>query len=62
MKIDPQTRKGIVRNALISVFIYLLPILLMFGSFYITGKRPWEHKAPLVQKNNTIINHLSKKP
>lgn len=61
MKIDPQTQKSILRNALLSVFIYLLPIVLMFGSFYITGKRPWkqQQRTTSINKNTNPIN---KKP
>jgi len=55
MKIDPTTKKSIIKNALLSVFIYLLPILLMFGSFYISGKKPWKSKI------NTIINGTNHK-
>jgi sterol desaturase/sphingolipid hydroxylase (fatty acid hydroxylase superfamily) len=33
-------RKG--RNALLSILIYVTPIVLMFLAFYITGSRPWE--------------------
>ena len=62
MKIDPQTRKSILRNVLLSLFIYLLPILLMFGTFYVTGKKPWEKKAAAIEKSNPVANHLNKKP
>ncbi len=60
MKIDAQTQKSIVRNALLSILIYLLPILLMFGSFYITGKRPW--KQQIASADNKTINQINKKP
>lgn len=30
------------RDGSISIFLYLLPVLLMFGVFYLTGSRPWE--------------------
>jgi hypothetical protein len=61
MKIDPQTQRSILRNALLSIFIYLLPILLMFGSFYITGKRPWKQQQVNSITHKTI-NPLNKKP
>ncbi|WP_184543218.1 hypothetical protein [Mucilaginibacter sp. FT3.2] len=61
MKTDPKTQKSILRNALLSVFIYLLPILLMFGSFYITGKRPWKQQQGTLSINKTI-NPINKKP
>jgi len=44
MKIEEATQARIVRNALLSLLLYVLPILLMFGTFYFTGQRPWEKK------------------
>ncbi|MGZ3751521.1 MAG: hypothetical protein ACXVB0_15110 [Mucilaginibacter sp.] len=60
MKIDNNTKKSIIRNVFLSLFIYVLPILLMFLSFYITGKRPWEQK--LCSSTNQSANHLTKTP
>ena len=40
MKIEEQTRQRIVKNAVLSLFIYILPIALMFITFSITGQRP----------------------
>lgn len=62
MKIDPQTRKSIVKNALLSVFIYLLPILLMFGSFYLSGQKPWQHNRKTEKIKEIAIHPLNKKP
>ncbi|WP_460667210.1 hypothetical protein [Larkinella knui] len=45
MKMEPRIARRIVRNALLSVFIYALPVLLMLATFYFTGQRPWEKKA-----------------
>lgn len=59
MKIDDKTKKSITRNVFLSLFIYALPILLMFLSFYITGKRPWEQSR---SANNQSANHLTKTP
>ena len=42
MKLEQATKERIIRNAILSLFIYLLPLVLMFGTFYITGQRPWE--------------------
>ena len=42
---EPRIAQRIVRNALLSVFLYSLPVLLMFVTFYVTGQRPWENKA-----------------
>lgn len=48
MKMDPEVKQQILRNALLSLFIYALPVLLMFAVFYFTGQNPWlnKHKAP----------------
>jgi len=44
MKMPIHIRQRMVRNALLSVFIYALPVLLMFAVFYFTGQRPWSHR------------------
>jgi hypothetical protein len=45
MKIEPAKKQRIVRNAVLSLFIFLLPVALMYTTFLITGERPWEKKA-----------------
>jgi len=55
MKIEEKTRQKIIRNAVLSLFIYVLPIVLMFVTFYITGDRPWlkqQHKAEKTKSVN----------
>lgn len=42
---EPHIANRIFRNVLLSLFIYVLPILLMLLTFYITGERPWQKKA-----------------
>ncbi|MGC3946237.1 MAG: hypothetical protein QM762_17260 [Chryseolinea sp.] len=42
MKMQPHIIKRIVKNALISLVIYSLPVLVMFLVFYIRGERPWQ--------------------
>ena len=42
MKTAQNIRKSIWRDASISVFIYALPVALMFATFYLTNSRPWE--------------------
>ena len=54
MKIEPETRQQLVRNAFLSLFIYLLPIALMFLSFAITGERPWDKKAAKKEVTKSI--------
>ena len=49
MKIEPHIANRIFRNILLSLFIYALPIVLMLLTFYLSGERPWEKKAPTHQ-------------
>jgi preprotein translocase subunit YajC len=62
MKIEPAVKKRIIRNALLSLFIYVLPIALMFLTFYFTGQRPWEKQQQTKEhikpskKQNTLNN------
>lgn len=44
MKMEPRIARRIVRNVLLSLFLYALPVLAMLLTFYITGERPWEKK------------------
>lgn len=58
MKLETLTKQQIARNALLSLFIYALPIALMFVTFYVTGQRPWEkqqHKQAQI-KSVTLKN------
>ena len=45
MKIEKATKDQIIRNVIVSLFIYILPIAAMFITFLITGQRPWEKKT-----------------
>jgi preprotein translocase subunit YajC len=62
MKMEPATKQRIIRNAFLSLFIYVLPIALMFLTFYFTGQRPWEKKqktnpnSKSINKTNTLNN------
>ncbi len=42
---EPRIIRRIIRNALLSLFIYALPVLLMLLTFYLTGQRPWEKQV-----------------
>ncbi|WP_170108779.1 hypothetical protein [Spirosoma oryzae] len=46
---EPRIARRIVRNALLSLFLYALPVLLMFAAFYLTGQRPWAKKTQKAQ-------------
>jgi hypothetical protein len=37
-----KTQQKIIRDVLISLVLYALPVILMFLSFKITGQRPWK--------------------
>jgi preprotein translocase subunit YajC len=57
MQMESATKQRIVKNAFLSLFIFLLPILAMFITFYFTGERPWEKKKhEQQQENKTSIN------
>ena len=53
MKIDDKTRRQIIRNVLLSLLIYALPVILMFLSFYASGEKPWKQKRIA---NKTTLN------
>jgi sterol desaturase/sphingolipid hydroxylase (fatty acid hydroxylase superfamily) len=48
MKSTSTLPQKITRDALISVLIYALPVVLMFLILYATGSRPWEQQGPAV--------------
>jgi hypothetical protein len=50
---EKATKDGITRNVLLSLFIYILPVALMFATFLITGERPW------LKKNTKTVNDKS---
>jgi preprotein translocase subunit YajC len=54
MKMAPETEQRIVKNAFLSLFIFLLPIALMFITFYFTGERPWEKKQASTKKQLSV--------
>ena len=53
MKLEKANKDRIVRNVILSLFIYLLPIALLFISLKISGQRPWEKKN--TKANNTKL-------
>ncbi len=55
MKIETAVKQRIIRNAFLSLFIYVLPIALLFLTLYFTGQRPWEKKT-LKKENVKSIN------
>jgi len=49
MKAEKETIQKIIRDGLISLFLYALPVLLMLLTFKMTGQQPWKDKAPISQ-------------
>jgi len=59
MKLEQATKLQIAKNALLSLLLYILPIVFMFATFAITGERPWEkkqqqHKQQTTTKSKTV--------
>jgi hypothetical protein len=59
MKLEQATKVQIAKNALLSLLLYILPIVLMFGTFAITGQRPWEKKQRQHKQENTVKTKTS---
>lgn len=49
---QPVIANRIVRNILVSLLIYALPIALMFLSFYLNGERPWKKDTSNVEQTS----------
>lgn len=45
MKMEQKIAQRIVKNVLLSLFIYALPIALMLLTFYLSGERPWKQRT-----------------
>lgn len=57
MQIETATKQRIVKNTFLSLFIFIVPILAMFITFYFTGERPWlKQKKEQSKEINTSIN------
>jgi hypothetical protein len=41
MRLQKETKQKIIRDIIVSLFLYALPVILMFLSFYLTGRKPW---------------------
>jgi sterol desaturase/sphingolipid hydroxylase (fatty acid hydroxylase superfamily) len=59
MKMDPAVQKRMIRNGALSLFIYALPVLLMFLTLYLTGNRPWEKVAGATGHGSSIPRAVS---
>ncbi|MDR6562070.1 MULTISPECIES: hypothetical protein [unclassified Arcicella] len=45
MTLEKSLARKIFRDALISLFIYALPVILLWGWFYYKGEKPWLNKV-----------------
>jgi hypothetical protein len=54
MRLAKETKQKIFRDIVVSLFLYALPVILMFISFKITGKKPWNRAK---KNNTTIVKH-----
>ena len=57
MQIDPAVRKSIFRDTSLSLFIYALPVALMYLTFSIKGYKPWHN--PLSANATGFLHHWS---
>lgn len=57
MKLEEPVKKRIVRNAILSLFIYALPVVLMIVTFHFTGQRPWLKNQQNKKPNPSTVNH-----
>jgi hypothetical protein len=55
MQLQKETKQKIIRDIVVSLFLYALPVILMFLSFYITGKKPWLNQQRKIR--TAIVNH-----
>jgi preprotein translocase subunit YajC len=57
MKLEEAVKQRIIRNAILSLFIYTLPVILMIATFYFTGQRPWLKNQHVKKVNQSTVNH-----
>ncbi|MBW4890696.1 hypothetical protein KXQ82_13255 [Mucilaginibacter sp. HMF5004] len=57
MKLEEPVKKRIIRNAILSLFIYTLPVILMILTFYVTGQRPWLKNQNTKKVDQSTVNH-----
>jgi len=55
MKMEPKIARRIVKNVLLSLLIYALPVTLMLLTFYLSGERPWKNKVTGKEKSVSAI-------
>jgi len=55
MRIDTAVRKSIFKGISLSVFIYALPVALLYLNLYLRGQRPWE--SPISAAQALLLHH-----
>jgi hypothetical protein len=55
MKLAKDTKQKIIRDGLVSLFIYALPIVLMFLYFSLTHQKPWLNQSK--KQTPTNLHH-----
>jgi len=60
MKTEKQVVKKLIRDGSVSIFLYALPVVLMFLYFYVRGEHPWleQGKAPTIHFAIKAVEHL----
>src|SRR5947209_8066114 len=65
MKAEKAITQKITKDIFVSLFLYALPVLLMFLALYVSAEKPWQHYIPADAKINgdnffaQIFNHLA---
>ncbi|MET3125799.1 hypothetical protein ABID42_000901 [Arcicella rosea] len=49
MALEKSLARKISRDAFVSIFIYALPVFLLWGWFYYKGEKPWLNKVKTSQ-------------
>jgi hypothetical protein len=44
LKLEKQISRKLIKDGIISLFLYALPILLMLLYFYLKGEQPWKKR------------------
>jgi sterol desaturase/sphingolipid hydroxylase (fatty acid hydroxylase superfamily) len=59
MRPEKQLAKKIIRQVLISLIIYTIPVILMFSWFYIRGEKPWQKQATTITTTSSSGNQTN---
>lgn len=55
MKLAKETKHKIIRDGVVSIFIYALPVALMFLYFSFTHQKPWLNQPK--KHSSAIVHH-----